>query len=67
MSAFVRVRARRPALDQVGRQRERRAGEPDQRGLAELAHQRLDRLGHVRHVIRFERAQHVEIDLARIG
>ena len=38
ISALVlRVRPRRPALDQVAGQRERRAGEADQRGVAQLA------------------------------
>ena len=41
------VRPRRAALDQVARQRERRAGEPEQRHLQLLA-QQPDRLQHVR-------------------
>ena len=46
---------RRPAFDQVGRQRERAAGEADQRRAAQLGHQRADRLGDVGHVARLER------------
>ena len=51
------VRPRWAALDQVARQRERRAGEPDQRHL-ELLTQQPDRLEHVRDVrLRLERPQ----------
>jgi hypothetical protein len=39
------VVAARPALDEVGRERERRAGEPDQRGGAQLVAQQADRAG----------------------
>ena len=39
------VVAARAALDQVGRQRERRAGEADQRHVAQLGDQQRDRLG----------------------
>ena len=47
----------RPALDQVGREREGAACEADQRPLGQLGHERPDRLGHVGHVVRLQRAQ----------
>ncbi len=47
----LRVLLRRTALDQVGGHRERRPGEADQRGGAELADQTLHRLGDERHVL----------------
>ncbi len=49
------VGAGRAALDQIGRQRERGAGETDQGCLAQLARQRTDGLVDVRQVARFER------------
>jgi hypothetical protein len=44
----------RAALDEVAGQRERRAGEADERRGAELADERADRLGDVRDVVRRE-------------
>ena len=56
-----RVVARRTALDQVAREGERRAGEPDQRHV-QLLPQQTDRLEQVRLVdLRFERAEPIEV------
>src|SRR5690606_2602926 len=57
----VLVRAGRAALDEVAREGERRSGEADQRGAAELAGELADRLGDVGHVLRREVAQPVEV------
>jgi hypothetical protein len=57
------VRARRLALDEVARNRERRAREADQRD-RELAHELAHGLGHVWRVgVGFERAEAVEVGL----
>jgi len=45
------VTLRRATLDQVRREREWSAGEPDERFGGQFSHERRDRLGHVRHVI----------------
>ena len=45
------VLAARTTLDEIGRQRERRAGETDQRYLTQLGHQQLDRIGDWRNLL----------------
>ena len=57
----VGVVAGRPALDQVRGQRERRAGEPDERGAAELGAELLDRRQHRGHVVGLQVAQLAEV------
>ena len=54
----------RAALDQVGRQGERRAGEPDQRRCAQLGHQHGDGVGDERHVTRLQVAKPRQGDAA---
>ena len=51
----------RAALDEVAGQRERRAGEADERRRAELADERAHRLGDVRDVVGRQRGQPVEV------
>ena len=51
----------RPALDEVAGERERRAGEADERRRAELADERAHRLGDVRDVVGRQRGQPVEV------
>jgi hypothetical protein len=58
---------RRPALDEVRRQRERCAGEPDERRRAQLADQRADGLVDERDVAGLERAQLVEVGAGADG
>ena len=48
------VVAARTALDQVGRQRERRTGEADQRNIAQLGHQQPHRIGDGRNMLALE-------------
>ena len=55
------VVARRSALHEVRRERERRPGKPDQRRRAELGDQVGHRLGHVGHVGRLQRSQPREV------
>jgi hypothetical protein len=53
----LEVGARRSALDEIAGQRERRPGETDQRGAAELADEQLDRVGDEADVVRGDRPQ----------
>ncbi len=57
----VLVRPRRAALDEVARQGERRAGEADQRGRAELVDEHADRLGDVGDVLGGQVPQPLEV------
>ena len=55
------VVAARAALDQVGRQRERRPGEPDQRNITQRLHEQRDRIRHRLNALRLKRFQCIDI------
>ena len=55
------VVAARAALDQIGRQRERRTGEPDQRNIAQRLHEQRDRLRHRLNTLWLKRFHRIDI------